>query len=265
MRSFFKNWHTVFPLIVLLLLIWSGSWAVADLAEAQHLQNALQSPSSQHWLGTDQYGRDMWARVLVGGRLSVSSAVITVGLMVFLGMSIGLVGGYRQGRVDVWLMRLTDMVLAFPSLVLAIVTAALWGGGLEKACIVLAVLSWPKYARLTRSLTLAVREAPYVEVAKRYGVGDFTILHRHILPNVWRPLAVTAVLDIGVVIMELAGLSFLGLGALPPDAEWGAMISQGRSFLQTAPWLVAGPGIALILTVGAFNWWGDALHDRWER
>ena len=228
---------------------------------AQDLSIALQAPSAGHWLGTDRYGRDLLSRVIMGAQASVFSTLALVAIAAVAGVVAGMLAGWFGGWADTLLMRVSDVFLAFPGLVLALAVASVLGGGLANAVIALAAISWPKYARVARGLTLTQREADYVAAARVAGCGPARLVFRHVLPNIAGPVLVTAVLDIGTMMMELAGLSFLGLGAQVPAAEWGSMISDSRNLLQTAPWTVFAPGAAIFLTVAAFNLLGDTLRD----
>lgn len=229
---------------------------------AQNLTESLQAPSCRHLMGTDIYGRDMFSRVLIGGRVSIFSALVLVAIITVIGTVIGLTCGYAGGAADAVLMRISDFFLAFPGLIFAMAVAAVLQNGITGAVISLALVSWPKYARLARSETLSVRENAYIDAAVLSGDSTMQLIGRHILPNIAGPVIVTAALDIGTMMMEIAGLSFLGLGAQPPTAEWGNMMSTGRSMLQTAPWIVLSPGVAIFITVSVFNLAGDALRDR---
>ena len=200
--------------------------------------DTLAPPSAEHLCGTDRYGRDLFSRILMG-----------------------LLCGYWGGAVDAVMMRVSDVCLAFPGLVFAMAIAALLGGGLHNAVLALAVISWPKYARLARSQTLALKSTDYIAAARLAGDTSLQVICRHILPNIAGPIFVTAMLDIGTMMMELAGLSFLGLGAQPPTAELGSMMSSGRSMLQTYPWVILAPGIAIFVAVVIFNLLGDAARD----
>ena len=222
---------------------------------------ALQPPDGAHWLGTDRYGRDLLARVLLGGQTSIPAALAAAALAAVTGSLLGAAAGWRGGWPETAVLRLADLALAVPGLVLAMALAAAMNGGTFAAVGALALAGWPKYARLARSLTLAVRESDFLAAARLSGGGTAYLLRRHVLPNIFGPLAVTAALDTGTMMMELAALSFLGLGAAPPAAEWGAMISEGRSLLQTCPWMVAGPGAAVAVTVTVWNLLGDAARD----
>ena len=228
---------------------------------APDLVSALQPPSLQHPMGTDTYGRDMLSRVISGARASIFSTFILVAVISVLGTAVGVCCGYFGGAADAVMMRISDVCLAFPGLVFAMAIAAILGGGIQNAVIALAVVSWPKYSRIARGQTLALKEEPYIHAAILAGDRSGQIMLRHILPNMLGPVLVTAMLDIGTMMMELAGLSFLGLGAQIPMAEWGSMMSSGRSMIQTYPWVVLSPGIAIFISVAIFNLLGDTVRD----
>lgn len=228
---------------------------------AQDMMAAMKGPSAEHLLGTDRYGRDMLSRIISGSTISIFSTLLLVGIITVTGTVIGMVCGFVGGRSDTVLMRISDLFLAFPGLVFALAVAGVLGGGIQNAIIALAAISWPKYARLARGLTLTQKEAPYLMAAKLTASSTPKLLFKHILPNIAGPVLVTSVLDIGTMMMELAGLSFLGLGVKPPMAEWGSMISEGRSMLQVAPWMVLAPGAAIFVAVMIFNLLGDTLRD----
>ena len=257
------------PKLAVLAVLAAALLAVAVFAEwlvpcdpyAQDLSIALQAPGPGHWLGTDRYGRDLLSRVIMGAQASIFSTLALVAVAATLGCAVGMAAGWCGGWADTLLMRVSDVFLAFPGLVFALAVASVLGGGLSNAVIALAVISWPKYARVARGLTLTQREADYLASARLAGCGTARLLARHVLPNIAGPVLVTAVLDIGTMMMELAGLSFLGLGAQLPAAEWGSMISDNRNLLQTAPWTVFAPGCAIFLTVVVFNLLGDTLRD----
>ena len=228
---------------------------------AQDLSLSYNAPSASHLMGTDAYGRDMFSRVIMGSRVSILSTLSLVAIITVIGTVIGVICGYFGGKLDTVIMRVSDFFLAFPGLVFALAVAALVGGGIINAVIGLMFISWPKYARVARSQTLAVKSATYVQAAVLAGDNSSQIIFRHILPNIVGPILVTAMLDIGTMMMELAGLSFLGLGAQPPMAEWGSMMSNGRSLLQTYPWVVLSPGFAIFVSVVVFNLLGDTVRD----
>ena len=227
----------------------------------QDLGNALLAPCREYLLGTDRYGRDMLSRVIMGARSSISSAVLLVVIITVAGSIVGILCGYCQGKLDSFLMRLSDIFLAFPGMVFAIAAASVMSGGIMNAVAALAFVSWPKYARIARSQVLTIKNAPYISAARLAGSGTGKIILKHIVPNIAGPVIVTAALDIGTMMMEIAGLSFLGLGATPPTAEWGSMMSNGRSMLQTSPWVILAPGCAIFLTVMVFNLLGDTVRD----
>lgn len=227
----------------------------------QDLTLAQKAPCPEHLLGTDRYGRDMLSRVITGSTVSIYGTLILVAVITVVGTVIGILCGWRGGKTEAVLMRISDLFLAFPGLVFALAVAAVLGGGIQNAIIALAVISWPKFARLARGLTLTQKASPYLMAAKLSGSSTGKLLIKHILPNIAGPILVTAVLDIGTMMMELAGLSFLGLGVKPPMAEWGSMINDGRSMLQISPWMVLAPGMAIFITVMIFNLLGDTIRD----
>lgn len=229
--------------------------------DMQNLNEALSPPGFQHPFGTDRYGRDMFSRVLVGSTTSIFSTLTLVLIISGVGTAIGVSCGYLRGWLDTMVMRISDICLAFPGLVFALAIAAVLNGGIKNAVLALAVIGWPKYARIARSQTLALRAADFISAARLSGCSTFKIIIRHILPNIIGPVLVTAMLDIGTMMMELAALSFLGLGAVPPTAEWGSMMSSGRSMLQSYPWLVLTPGAAIFVSVVLFNLLGDTVRD----
>ena len=228
---------------------------------AQNLSLSYQAPSMEHIMGTDTYGRDMFSRIIIGARASILSTLALVAVITIFGTIIGTICGYFGGRLDEIVMRISDFFLAFPGLVFALAVAALLGGGIINAVIALAVISWPKYSRVARSQTLSVKSQTFIQAAKLAGDTPAQLIIRHVLPNIIGPILVTAMLDIGTMMMELAGLSFLGLGAQPPIAEWGSMMSNGRSMLQTYPWVVLSPGVAIFISVVIFNLLGDTVRD----
>ena len=228
---------------------------------AQDLLLAKKPPSLAHLFGTDRYGRDLLSRVIMGSTTSIFSTLLLVTVITVTGTAVGILCGWKGGKTDTVLMRISDFFLAFPGLVFALAVAGELGGGLHNAILALAVISWPKYARMSRSLTLTQKESAYIMAAKLSGCSTWKLLIRHILPNISGQILVTAVLDIGTMMMELSGLSFLGLGVKAPAAEWGSMISDGRSMLQIAPWMVLAPGLAIFVTVMIFNLLGDAIRD----
>ena len=227
----------------------------------QDLSNAKAPPSAEHLFGTDRYGRDMLSRVIAGSRTSIYSTLLLVAIVTAFGTCVGVFCGWYGGWIDTVLMRISDMFLAFPGLVFALAVAGVLGGGLQNAIIALAAISWPKYARIARSQTLSQKETSWLKAAKLSGSGTWKMIFKHILPNIIGPILVTSMLDIGTMMMELAGLSFLGLGAKPPTAEWGSMMSDTRSLLATHPWVTLSPGFAIFISVMIFNLLGDTIRD----
>ena len=227
----------------------------------QDLSNAKAPPSAEHLFGTDRYGRDMLSRVIAGSRTSIYSTLLLVAIVTAFGTCVGVFCGWHGGWIDTVLMRISDMFLAFPGLVFALAVAGVLGGGLQNAIIALAAISWPKYARIARSQTLSQKETSWLKAAKLSGSGTWKMIFKHILPNIFGPILVTSMLDIGTMMMELAGLSFLGLGAKPPTAEWGSMMSDTRSLLATHPWVTLSPGFAIFISVMIFNLLGDMIRD----
>lgn len=225
------------------------------------MKDANQAPSMAHLFGTDKLGRDVLSRILYGGAHSLSSVLALVAIIFCVGTFLGLVAGYFGGIIDTVIMRIADMMISFPGVILAIAIAGIMGGSLVNAMIALTAVTWTKYARLSRSMVLKIRKRDFVDAAIVSGGTSSHILWSHIMPNVMPILVITAVADIGAMMMELAGLSFLGFGSQPPAPEWGLMLNEGRQQLQTAPWLMIFPGLAIFISVVIFNLWGDALRD----
>src|SRR3989441_5668221 len=228
---------------------------------AQALGSRLEPPSPQHWLGTDQLGRDIASRLLYGARISLVIGIVVVALAGIFGTLIGLVAGYAAGLIDEILMRVTEVFLAFPPLILAMAIAGALGPSLTNAIIAIAAVTWAVYARLARGQILALRHREFVEAARAMGASRARIIGLHLLPNAIAPLMIQASFDMGSAIVSAAGLSFIGFGAQPPTPEWGVMISEGRNFISTQSWLSLFPGLAILLAVGAFNLLGDGLRD----
>ena len=220
-----------------------------------------QAPSAQYPFGTDRYGRCVCSRVLMGARTSIFSAVALVGLTFLAGTVLGLLAGWYGGLIDTLVMRLADVMLAFPQMVLAIAVAGILGGGMGNAMLAMGITGWTLYARLARAQTLALKEEPYVHAARLSGCSGWTIMAKTLLPNILGPMLVTAATQIGVMMIGIAGLSFLGIGVAEPQAEWGSMINGSRAYLQLAPWAVIAPAVATIITVMIFNYLGDCVRD----
>ncbi|MDO5134740.1 MAG: ABC transporter permease [Eubacteriales bacterium] len=218
-------------------------------------------PSGMFPMGTDRYGRCVFSRILMGARTSIWSAVSLVLIMFLVGTALGMLCGYYGGVLDNCIMRLADILLAFPQMVLAIAVAGILGGGIGNAMIALGVTGWTLYARLARSQTMALKEEAYVLAARMGGSSGVRILMRHIFPNIAGSLAVNAAAQLGTVMIGIAGLSFLGIGVVPPQAEWGSMINESRAYMQLAPWAVLFPAGAILVTVMVFNYLGDTVRD----
>ncbi|MEM9248079.1 MAG: ABC transporter permease [Pseudomonadota bacterium] len=250
---------------MVLLVTWVGlaifADAVAPYAPNELVARARQAPSAAHWLGTDQLGRDMLSRVIHGARISLVLGFVSVLFGMVPGVTLGLVAGYIGGRVDAVISRIIDAMLAFPSIILALIIIATLGPGIVNVMIAVGIASVPEYARLTRGSVLAARAQPYVEAAWLVGNRAPRIMARHVLPNTSGPLIVFATLQVGSAILVGAGLSFLGLGAQPPTAEWGLMSAEGRTLLRRAWWIATFPGLAILTVVIAFNLVGDGLRD----
>ena len=225
------------------------------------LKESIMPPSAEHPFGTDKMGRDIFVRVLYGARTSLSSTFILVAVVFVIGSFLGILAGYFGGWVDAVIMRVADMMIAFPGLVLAIAVAGILGASTRNAIIAIAVVTWPKYARLARSLVMKIRNTDFVAAATVTGSSTPYMLWKYMLPNTVTTLVITAATDVGGMMMELAALSFLGFGAQPPTPEWGSMLNEGRNFMQSAPWLMIYPGLAIFVTVVIFNMLGDGLRD----
>ncbi len=265
-KNFFLQ-HKVFTifLILAILLILMAIFAPVITRGVDPIKGSMKDavlpPSADHWFGTDKMGRDIFTRVIYGSRISLVSAFAVVGLSFAIGMLLGIISGYFRGAVDAVIMRIADMFVSFPGLVLAMAVAGILGASIKNAILAIALVTWPKYARLARSLVLKIRDRDYVSAAIVTGSKTPYMLTRYMLPNVLPTLIITAATDIGGLMLELAGLSFLGFGAVSPAAEWGLMLSEGRSYMRTAPWLMIFPGLAILITVIIFNMLGDGLRD----
>lgn len=227
----------------------------------QDLGARLQPPSAEHLFGTDQLGRDVFARTLYGARISLRIGFLVVALAVSVGASVGLLAGLLGGVWDDVLMRLTDIFLAFPALILAMAISAALGPSLTNVMIAVAAVSWPTYARLMRAQVLSLKGLDFVDAARALGARQGRLARRHLLPNSVAPLLVQASFDVGGAILTAAGLGFIGFGAQPPTPEWGAMVSETRNFITEAPWASTAPALAILLTVLAFNLLGDGVRD----
>lgn len=264
MRAFLSNRTALLGAAILLLIA-----LVAALGpvvspydpEAPSLGDRLQSPSLAHPMGTDELGRDLATRIAHGARISVALGFLAVALAAVLGVPLGLAAGYFGGRADTVIQRAVDVLLTLPSIVLAIILAAVLGTGVQSVVLAVGISSLPVYARLARAVALTLRSRDYVAAARVLGATDSRILIRHMFPNALPPIIVQASLGVGMAILVASSLGFLGLGVQPPMAEWGAMLSRGRTYITSAPFVIAFPGIAIALTVLAFNLLGDGLRD----
>lgn len=262
-----KNPLTFLGLTIVLLLFLVALFApsIAPFPEQgmgnSNLQERLEPPSMQHILGTDQLGRDILSRLIMGSRVSLKAGVVVILFVTIIGTPLGLIAGYYGGLIDNCIMRLSDLFLAFPPLLLAIAIVAALGPNLMNAMLALSIPWWPWYARLIRGQVLSLKEMEFVEAAKSLGTSDLRIMFRHILPNSLSPIIVQATMDMGYIILSLASLGFLGLGTQPPTPDWGVMVSNGREFFMDEWWLSTFSGAAIFLTVFAFNLVGDGLRE----
>jgi len=254
------SFYTSLVLLVVLVAIFSPFLTPND-PFASDLANALKAPSEAHWFGTDKLGRDVLSRIIYGTGLSLFMGFTIVFLVASIGTVVGSLAGYFGGKVEMVLMRICDIMISFPGIILAIAIAGIMGGSVGNTILALTIVGWAKYARLVRSLVIKVRQEDYIAAAIMSGGTSAVILRRHVLPNIMPLVVVTASMDFGVMMLEIAGLSFLGFGAQPPTPEWGLMLNEGRQYLQLAPWLMIFPGAAILIVVSIFNLWSDSLRD----
>lgn len=261
---FLKNKQfTIFLILALLVVgvaVFAPWIAPKDPLEAIML-DSLKAPCAEYPLGTDKLGRDMLSRVIYGTRTSLVMTLCLVAVIFVVGTLLGILAGYFGGIVDEIIMRIADMMISFPGLVLAIAIAGMLGPNIVNAVIAISAVSWTKYARLSRSMVLKVKKSLFIEAAVVNGTKTTRILWRHVLPNMLTTMVVTAAADIGTMMLELASLSFLGFGATAPTPEWGLMLNEGRTYMAKAPWLMISPGIAIVIVVVIFNMLGDSIRD----
>jgi peptide/nickel transport system permease protein len=247
-------------LALLLAALFAGQVSPFDPIK-QDFRIEREAPSPAHLMGPDEFGRDLLSRVIWGARVSLQAGAVAASIALVVGLLLGMLAGFHGGWADDVIMRCMDVLLAFPYLLLAIAIVAILGSGLLTAMIAIGIVNVPIYARVVRGAVLGVRERDYVVAARTLGSSDRRVMWQHILPNVMAPLIVQATLNVGTAIIETAGLSFLGLGTQPPTPDWGNMLSAGRSYLIDSPWIATFPGLAILVTVLAFNLMGDALRD----
>lgn len=263
---FKKNKLAMFGLVLLifmvLIAIFAGLFADYELdAITQNMKERLQTPSKDHIFGTDQYGRDIFARIIFGARISLSISLVTIVVSLVIGASIGATAGYYGGRIDNIIMRIMDVFLAIPQTLMAISIVAALGPGMINLLIAMSISSVPRFARIVRSSILSIKEMEFIEAARACGTRDFRIILKHIIPNAIGPIIVQATLNMAGTIIAISGLSFIGLGIQPPLPEWGSMLSEGKSQMRYYPHLVIIPGIAIVCAVMALNLIGDGLRD----
>lgn len=250
----------IFVLSIVTVAILAPYIATHDPNEAV-LTEATKAPSKEHFFGTDRMGRDLFSRVIYGTRTSLYSTLILVLSILILGGGLGIIAGYAGGATDTVIMRFADMMVSFPGMALAIAIAGVMGPSITNAVISITMVSWTKYARLARSLVLKIKHEDYIKAAFMSGTKTYNILLRYMLPSVLPTLIITAATDMGGMMLELAGFSFLGLGAQSTSIEWGYMLNEGRAYIESASWLMIYPGLAIFITVVAFNLLGDSLRD----
>ncbi|GAB6084899.1 ABC transporter permease [Alkaliphilus crotonatoxidans] len=263
-KNLSKNKAAMFGLVIIGILIFSAIFAdfIAPYGyDDQDLLQRFQKPNSNHLLGTDNFGRDILSRIIHGSRISLQVGFISVGIAMIIGGTLGAVAGYYGGRADNVIMRFMDILLAVPSILLAISIVAALGPGLENVMIAVGIGSIPSYARIVRASVLSLRDQEFIEAAKAVGANDFRIIMKHIIPNSMAPIIVQATLGVASAILSAAGLSFIGLGIQPPIPEWGAMLSTGRQFLRDHWYIATFPGLAIMITIFALNLLGDGLRD----
>ena len=247
----------------------TAPWIAPRDPNAQFLLGRLKAPGTElrgftYLLGTDEVGRDLLSRVIWGARISLLVATFSVAISLTLGTALGMIAGFRRGWIEIVIMRAVDIVLSIPALLLAIITVAVVGPGLWTLVLVLGFTRWPRYARVAYGQTLAVMNMPYVRASRAYGTGAVRLLARHVLPNILGPVIVVATLEFGLMVLSEAGLSFLGLGVVPPTPSWGGIMSTGRNYLTTAWWIATCPGLCLFLLILSVNMIGDWLRDRFD-
>lgn len=251
---------SIMAILIVLVAIFAPQIAPHDPYKAT-FAHSVHAPSAAHLFGTDALGRDLFSRIIVGTRASVFSTLMLVAIVFAVGTSLGVLAGYFGGKVDTVIMRVADTMVAFPDLILAIAIVGILGPNMINAILSIAVVSWTKYARLSRSLVMKIRNCDYVIASRIVGCKTTRILFNYMLPNTLPTMVITAATDIGTIMLSLASLSFLGFGIQPPTPEWGFMLSEGRAYFQSSPWLLAFPGLAIFIVVMTFNLLGDSIRD----
>lgn len=252
---------SILAIVIVLIAVFAPFVSGGIDPTAGVITDSILPPGPGHIFGTDKMGRDVFARVIYGSRSSLIAAFSVVAIILVVGTTLGIIAGYFGGIVDAVIMRIADMMIAFPGLVLALAVAGIMGASVRNAIIAISLVSWTKYARLSRSLVMKIRHRDYVSAAIVTGSKVPYMLLKYMLPNALPTMVITAATDIGSMMLELAALSFLGFGAVPPTPEWGLMLSEGRAYMSTAPWMMIYPGLAIFITVVVFNMLGDSLRD----
>ncbi len=265
-RRLKRNKMAVLGLIILIILVLLAVFADVianydNVVIKQNLAHRLQGPSAAHWLGTDEFGRDIFARLVHGTRVSLQVGIVAVGISIVIGGILGAVAGYYGGKLDNTIMRIMDIFLAVPSILLAIAIVSALGPSIINLMLAISISSVPSYARIVRASVLSIRDQEFIEAAKAIGASNTRIIFRHIIPNSLAPVIVQATLGVASAILSTAGLSFIGLGIQPPAPEWGSMLSGGRQYLRYAWWVTTFPGVAIMITIFSLNLLGDGLRD----
>lgn len=265
-RMLKKNKMALVGLGILVILVLLALFAdvIADydtVVIKQNLANRLKGPSAEHWLGTDEFGRDIFARLVHGARVSLKVGIIAVGISIVLGGILGALAGFYGGKIDNIIMRVMDVFLAVPSILLAIAIVSALGPSILNLMVAISISSVPSYARIVRASVLSIRDQEFVEAARAIGANNARIIFRHIIPNSLAPVIVQGTLGVASAILSTAGLSFIGLGIQPPAPEWGSMLSGGRQYLRYAWWVTTFPGVAIMITILSLNLLGDGLRD----
>lgn len=264
-RRLKKSKVAIVGLIILIFLVFIAVFADLlvdyNVAIKQDLVHKLQGPSAEHWLGTDSFGRDILARIIHGSRISLSIGFVSVIVSLIVGGAIGSIAGYYGGKLDMIIMRFIDILMAVPSMLMCICVVTVLGPGMSNLLVAITISYVATFCVIVRSSILTIKNSDYIEAARATGVGTFRIILKHIIPNTMGPIMVQATLSIGSVILSAAGLSFVGLGVMPPAPEWGAILTEGKEFIRTAPHIVLFPGIAIMLAVMSLNFLGDGLRD----